>query len=50
MELSSVNGSLVVTPVAKKRRYSLASLVKKITPANRHAAINWGKPVGREVW
>lgn len=50
VELSSSNGSLVVTPVGKRRRYSLASLIKKITPASRHAEVDWGKRIGREVW
>ncbi|MGH9510556.1 MAG: AbrB/MazE/SpoVT family DNA-binding domain-containing protein [Terriglobales bacterium] len=29
---------------------TLAFLVSKITPENRHDAQEWGKPVGKEVW
>ena len=29
---------------------SLASLVRRITPENRHDKTDWGGPVGAEVW
>lgn len=32
------------------KRPTLAELVRRITPANRHALIQRGKPMGREVW
>ncbi len=35
---------------AARRRYRLADLVRKITPANRHPETEWGKAKGREVW
>ena len=50
VEVSVANGNLVLTPLSKRRSYSLASLLKKITPANRHPEIDFGKPVGREFW
>jgi antitoxin MazE len=50
VKVSTLNGKLVLTPLSKRRSYSLASLLKKITPANRHAEIDFGKPVGREIW
>ncbi|PYJ69796.1 MAG: AbrB/MazE/SpoVT family DNA-binding domain-containing protein [Verrucomicrobia bacterium] len=50
VEVSIANGNLVLTPLSKCRSYSLASLVRKITPANRHAEIDFGRPVGHEVW
>jgi antitoxin MazE len=50
VEITTVNGDLVVTPLSKRRAYSLSSLVKKISVANRHREINFGKPVGREIW
>lgn len=31
-------------------RPTLDELIAKITPENRHAEINWGKPVGNEAW
>jgi antitoxin component of MazEF toxin-antitoxin module len=33
-----------------KRRASLDELVSRITPENRHEEIDFGPPVGREVW
>ena len=41
-------GQLVARPV--RRRVPLAELVKGITADNRHAATDWGTPVGNEVW
>jgi len=29
---------------------TLESLVAQITPENQHHELDWGKPVGREVW
>jgi antitoxin MazE len=31
-------------------KLTLASLLSKVTPENRHPETNWGKPVGKEVW
>jgi uncharacterized alpha-E superfamily protein len=30
--------------------FSLDDLVQKITPENRHKLLDWGPPVGKEVW
>jgi antitoxin MazE len=51
-EMTTENGALVikVAKPKKRRRYNLESLVNGITEENRHAAIDWGSPVGGEVW
>jgi antitoxin MazE len=41
-------GTLVATPLGRKPK--LDELIKTISTRNRHEAIDWGKPVGREVW
>ena len=28
----------------------IEELVEQITPENRHKEVDWGKPVGKEVW
>jgi antitoxin MazE len=33
-----------------KRRPTLEELVRAITPENRHEEIDWGEPVGKELW
>lgn len=48
VELLVDNGRLTVQPVNPKP--TLESLVAGITPENRHKEIDWGKPVGNEVW
>lgn len=33
----------------RKRKYTLAQLLAGMTKENRHAAIDWGPPVGKEI-
>ncbi len=42
------NGTIMVRPTCPT--YSLAELVARITPRNRHAEADWGAPVGDEPW
>ncbi len=34
----------------RKNKVNLKDLVMKITPNNIHKEIDWGKPVGKEIW
>lgn len=34
----------------QKKTENLENLLAGITPENIHKEINWGKPVGREIW
>src|ERR1700757_2705363 len=52
-EMTVSNGKLVIEIARsprRKRRYILDKLVAGITPDNRHEEIDWGPPVGNEVW
>jgi antitoxin MazE len=51
-EMTAENGVLVikVTKPRKRRRYNLEQLINAITEENRHPEIDWGTPVGNEVW
>ncbi|MFM9904062.1 MAG: AbrB/MazE/SpoVT family DNA-binding domain-containing protein [Pyrinomonadaceae bacterium] len=49
VEVSMNNGTIVVTPV-EDSKYTLEDLVDGITDENRHDEIEWGRPVGNEVW
>ena len=42
-------GKIVIEPV-RLRRYSIEELVAGITDDNRHGEIDFGAPVGKEVW
>lgn len=48
VELIVEEGRLTVRPVNPK--LTLESLVAAITPENCHKELDWGKPVGNEVW
>lgn len=44
------DGLTIARKTRKKRKYTLEELVAKITPENRHELIDWGPPVGKEIW
>jgi antitoxin MazE len=48
VDVSVKNGVIVLRP--NRPTYSLAQLVAKITPRNRHKESDWGTPVGDEAW
>jgi antitoxin MazE len=45
-----VKDGIIVIEQLKKPKYTLDELVSQITPENRHDEIDWGRPVGKEVW
>jgi antitoxin MazE len=49
VEVAVIEGSMVVKP-AKKKRYSLAGMLKGVTKSNLHAEKDWGAPEGKEIW
>lgn len=49
VELTLRSGALVVRPVVRKR-HALADLLKRVSVANRHTAIETGRATGKEVW
>ena len=51
-EMTVDNGVLVikVAQPKKRRRYNLEKLIDEITENNRHPEIDWGPPVGNEIW
>lgn len=40
---------IVIKP-KKEKEYTLDELLDKVTPENIHEEVDWGKPVGKEVW
>lgn len=48
VELTVENGRMIVKP-AQRRKPSLAQLLEGVTKENRHEAVDWGGPVGREA-
>ncbi len=49
VELSIEGGKLVISPV-ERPEYLLEELLAQITPENIHGEVDWGVPVGQEVW
>jgi antitoxin MazE len=48
VDISVENGRIALEPV--KPKVTLETLVAGITPENRHGELDWGPPVGREIW
>ncbi len=49
VELTIEDGKLVINPV-REPEYTLEDLLALITPENIHNEVDWGAPVGQEVW
>lgn len=49
VDVSMENGKIIVTPI-NEREYTLEELVDGITDDNLHGEVDWGRPVGNEVW
>ena len=49
VEVAVEGGKMVVKP-AKRRKLSLAQLLKSVTKDNRHGEQDWGAPIGKEIW
>lgn len=41
-------GKLVIS--RKRRKYKLEDLLDQITPENQPEIVDWGPPVGKEIW
>jgi antitoxin MazE len=48
IEVTASRGKLVIVP--KIPEYDIKELVRKITKENRHDLLDWGPPVGKEIW
>jgi antitoxin MazE len=41
---------IIIEPVVKRREETLEDLVAQIDPKNLPEKVDWGKPVGNEIW
>jgi antitoxin MazE len=49
VDVREEGGRIMIEPVRKKA-YDLGELLRGITPKNRHEAVDFGPPAGKEVW
>ena len=49
VDVREEGGRIVVEPL-ETRHYDLAGLVRRINSKNRHSSMDFGPPVGKEVW
>lgn len=50
VEMTVVDGKLVITPLVEPATFVLDDLLSRITPENLHHEVDTGEPVGNEVW
>lgn len=50
IKIELVEGKLIIEPVTNEIEFSLDQLVNGITEENLYDLIEWGAPVGGEVW
>lgn len=50
IDLSVSDGKIIVEPEKKKPKYTLEGLLDNVTEENLHGEIDFGKPVGKEIW
>jgi antitoxin MazE len=51
VDVTARDGLIVIAPVRRVRgRHSLARLIAQIPKNHRAGEVDWGGPVGREVW
>lgn len=49
VEVTARKGEIVIRPV-RQRKYKLSELLAKMKPENLHSEVDWGPPVGKELW
>ena len=49
VDISVLEGSIIVKPEKKKTRFTLEELLQGVTEENLHGEIDFGKPVGKEM-
>ena len=49
VDVREEKGRVIIEPV-RPRDYDLDELIRAITPENVHEPVDFGKPIGREVW
>jgi len=44
------NKNQIIIKPTKEKEYTLDDLLAKVTPENIHKEVDFGKPVGKEIW
>ncbi len=51
LEVSVEEGRVILTPKKPRTsKYTLEEMLAGITDDNMHEAVDWGAPVGKEIW
>ena len=50
VDLSVLEGNLIVKPEKKNKRFTLEELLQGVNEENLHGEIDFGEPVGKEIF
>ena len=50
VEVREESGRIVIEPIVSKPAFELAALLDAMTPETFHDEVEFGAPVGREIW
>lgn len=50
IKIDLVEGKLIIEPVKQEVGDSLEELLEGVTEENLHDPVEWGEPVGKEIW
>lgn len=51
VSLTVEDGAILISPIRKQRpKYDINDLVKRIPKDYKFEELDWGRPVGKEVW
>ena len=48
--LTSKDEGILISPTDMFRHKTLKELLKGVTKRNRHKLVDWGGPIGKEIW
>lgn len=50
IKITANENSLMISPEINKNKILIKKLLSKISDNNKVSVVNWGKPVGKEIW
>ncbi|EKK5568058.1 antitoxin MazE [Enterobacter hormaechei] len=50
VNITAEKGRIIIEPAKPRFTHTLADMVAKMTPENNQELVDWGKPVGKEIW
>lgn len=50
ISIDVVEQNIIIKPTHQRKKYTLEELLEGMTPEMQHNEVDWGEPMGEEVW